>query len=230
MKEAQQILFERYLKSELSDSEKNNLESRLNSDSELKRDFEIYKEMNVFLEDKTSKGEALQVLRDVGGEERIPVRSNGFWWKATLGLFFILLLGFIINKVSKDNSEPSSYAELYMEPTWPVQRSGVSDSISISIAKYLQGDLNSATSELRALKTEDAHYWLAEIFAKEMVHDSVLKYASYKLSDITKRDKAYYLKIVALMMQGKHEKAKKIKGELPSDFNRWYLDRLKPNK
>ena len=226
MKEARQILFQNYLSDGLTSDEKKRFESQLASDSVFRMEFELYKEMNVFLEDRKDKGSALEVLREVGGEVKAPQRNLGLLWKAALGLLLITLVGFLIIKFNKDNSEPPAYAQLYVEPTWPIERSDAKDSISIAVAKYLHGDLASATKELRVMQTEDSHYWLTEIYAKEMVHDSVVKYASLNYQDKILREKCIYLKIISLWYSNRSDTAKSLIKNLPENYNDWYFNRL----
>lgn len=224
MKEDLQILFEQYISGAMTSSEKTTFETRLKSDEGFRREFDLYKEMDGFLDDMEKKGAALGVLREVGEEVKAPKGNDGILWKVALGLLFMILIGLLITIFSREDSVPRSYAEFYVEPTWPIERSDTKDSISMAIAKYLNGDINSATKELRLMQTEDSQYWLAEIYAKEMMHDSVLLYLPSSFKEKVRRDRNNYLRIISNYNLGAQPKVLELLSKLPLDTDKYYTD------
>jgi predicted Zn-dependent protease len=63
MKEKQYLTFEKYIDQELNKEEKNAFEAKLNSDSELQKEFEIYKSLNSSLDTKFKNEESEIALR-----------------------------------------------------------------------------------------------------------------------------------------------------------------------
>jgi len=70
MKASDQKIFRDYLSGKLSGTSLTNFELQLKQDTQFKSDFELYKSLEGFVEEKVSKEEALEILRDVGREER----------------------------------------------------------------------------------------------------------------------------------------------------------------
>lgn len=235
MKETDIILFEYYLSDQMSREERVAFEARLASDVEMKADYDLYKSMDGYVESTAEKGAALDVLREIGREKRSDelndsgrlqeeknktIITRKKWKWVFVGIALLVVSIFYLSNTSH---ETPTYAELYVEPSWPIERSGDRDNIAEAIAIYLSGDYRKASRLLSAINTDDSRYWLAEIHAKEMAGDSVLKYLPINLDDKIRRDRANYLKIIALVGQGKEEEAKRVVAALPLDTDEWYL-------
>ena len=230
MKKAAQDLYRQYSAGELSGDALLAFEEQLKHDVVFREDFELYKGMESFVEERAKKGAALEVLRGVGRERtnnvvlQQPEEKSGLakWIYLLVALGLGVLATYVFTKNTIEN--PISYAELYVEPTWPIVRSGNDDAISMAIAKYLDGDMNSATEELRHLNSDESNYWLAEVYAKEMMHDSVLIYLPTNFKNKVRRDRTYYLKIVTNYKLGIDYKVMKLLTTLPSDTDTYYTD------
>ena len=146
----------------------------------------------------------------------------------------VLLLGVIFIEVRLSNHKNNAeitYANLYVEPTWPVTRSGEDqNSLSQAISSYLNGNREKALRKLKSLNTDESRYWVAEIYAKEMKMDSLLKYISDTNSeDKLIRDKALYLKIMAMLINNNLNEAESQLDTAPIDFDPWYRQKLLEN-
>lgn len=206
MKEANQIIFEKYLSGKMTATESAAMEVRLKGEPELRKEFELYKEMELFLVERHEKGDALAALREVGrerSEETIISTEVDSKHKTKLkylvAIILISLIGicYLLTIKSKEEAKNISYAQLYVEPAWPVVRSHQEDEISLAIAAYLQGNTSAAKDSLRAMDTDESRYWLAEIYAKEIVSDSTLKYLSPRIDGSLNKDRQLYLEIIS---------------------------------
>lgn len=123
MNEAQQILFEKYIKGELDSAEKASFESRLNSESGLKEDFELFKKMNAFTAEKSKNTKALHVLQEVHSAETQNIEDNiassvknemRFNFKRFLIIAAVLsgIAFFAYQKIIKVSDESVLYAEI----------------------------------------------------------------------------------------------------------------------
>lgn len=115
------ILFEAYLKQELSETEKIDFEKRLNSDSEFKSEFEEFKELYQVLENHFSpeREEFVTTLKETDAsfkyKEEKPSKSKLFklkpWHYAVAACFIIFVDLFFFGSGGKP-----SYADFYIQP------------------------------------------------------------------------------------------------------------------
>lgn len=172
MKEAQQILFDRYLSGSFSSTEKTDFESRLKSDGGLREEFELYQEMNVFLEDKKEKGSALEVLREVGRDDWNKAQRLK---KNNLALFVIpflfVALGiawFGYNKAQKTKRHRILLAEYEYPPNKGTR------SLEIASTK-----LDSAIHYFDLRRMEESEKLFLEILAEDSMHQEGNRYMGH---------------------------------------------------
>lgn len=230
MKATEQELFRKYLEGGMSLSERSALEERLANEAELRRDFELYKEIEGYVGERVEKGAALDVLQAVSKDYRVKSKgSTEAGRKSFLILAFssilLLLLGVFAQDYfrMKNRSTPVPFAELYEEPVWPVSRSGSIDEVSLAVTAYLGGNEKMAIEQLRKMKTMESQYWLAEIFAKEIKMDSVLKYLPEYLEKKISRDRCNYLRIISYYKIGNTAKCKELLQLLPENTDQYYM-------
>lgn len=243
MKAEDQILFRKYLAGELSSDELSAFEGRLSAEARFSQDFNLYKEMEGFVGEQVEKGAAMDVLREVGKEERGDTKSGvsskvegeGIvekemvvgrrrWIWLVLGLGMLGIAAYFL--IGFEDNETLQYVDVYVEPNWPVERSGDGSEISEAVAEYLSGNIDVATKTLKEINTSESNYWLAEIYAKKMVGDSVLKYLPLQHNDKLIKDRARYLKIITLMNLGYKQELKKAINSA-SDLDGFYLKKIK---
>jgi len=94
----------------------------------------------------------------------------------------MLVLWFVLRdqfNVPIDNNTNQTFASLYKEPIWPIKRTTSEDTIEIALSKYInEGNLSAAKSMLLDISSDKTagRYWIAEIYAKEGIWDSVEVY------------------------------------------------------
>ncbi len=119
MNEENQIIFERYLNNALTAEEETTFLARLEVDKTFKQDFELYKEMNGFLEEQVRHHDALDVLRDVHKEETsipelVPKRKT--YWVWALIVVALLILTFYGYSVIKQTQRVNKIMAMYEFP------------------------------------------------------------------------------------------------------------------
>jgi hypothetical protein len=232
MKQEIQELYRKYLDNELTESGRSAFENRLTTDTEFKNDFILFKEMEGFLQTKTKHGDALSILKDVGSEMKGAKTKSGRkkvnWWILAIVLVAMVVAWGAYQKLKIEKKVP--YAELITEPIWAIEKSGNNNRISNALSQYLSGNMLAATDTLKKIDSEESLYWLSEIYAKEILPDSALKYLPTPPSDKIRRDRINYLKIISLYESGDIEEAKRLYHEVRSDMDEYYLLLLSPLK
>ena len=211
-----------YIQNQLSPEDKLAFEAEMKVNPTLRSavdNYDLVKEISMgFLET-----EVREILNQTNDE---PKKSNNFrWiWVATI---LILLIAFAYYLISSDGKKESvKYADLYMDPAWPMNRSESTDTLSDAIKIALNGNTSSAVMMIKktSLPNDEKNRWIAEVFAKSGQADSTLFYLPASSDNKLIRDRINYLKIISLYRKGKKEEAKNLMEALPEDTDGRYLD------
>jgi len=223
-----QELYGRCLRGELSGNALDEFQNRLRTDIDFNNDFQLYKEMEGFVEERVENMEALLTIRDINRNHSkqkltVPKAKPKFlnWTSFMVAASFLLLVFF---------AQGISYSDLYEDPIWLVERGGVQTEISDAVTEYLKGEKELAIQKLDSINSSESNYWIAEIYAKEMVGDSVLKYMSLTNQNNTRRDRINFIKIITLYNMNRKEEAIQMILDLPPDTDPYYIERLSPLK
>lgn len=228
MKGEDQILFERFLTNDLKSEELTEFNRRLSLDSSFKAEFDIFKSMNQFIETKVKNEDALHNLRSTQTAYRQSLNSkkNSFLVPALIVFFLVSILAatfYYYNNNGEKESKPT-YAELYVEPTWPTTRNSNSEELSGIISEYFEEGINTTIiNQLLNSENNESAYWLAEILAREEMSDKLLPHLM-TMETVTpkRRDRINYLKVLAFFSEGYEQELKEFIQELPLDTDDYY--------
>jgi len=217
MQEGDQILFEKYFSGALNAEEQRSFEDRLASEPRFKEDYDLYTSMQGYLDDRVKHGKALENIRSVHSEQSVKRNSAA----ASL----LILAGAISFFLSKPASV--SYADLYIDPDWPLERSGgVNKFVRAAALRVDQAKYGEAIRILKNgdIDSSEKYYWISEVFAKQELADSVLHYLPKESLSHQRRDRVNYLNAIALFKSGKKEELRNFLDNLPNDTNKTYLE------
>lgn len=114
MKEADQILFERHLKNELSSDEQTSFDRRLKEETSFRSSFDLFKEMNNYLDDKSNHQTAINTLNEV--HQKATKKNKSFFYLSAF-LAAVALIAILYSvKTKKENTRSSRQLALYEFP------------------------------------------------------------------------------------------------------------------
>ena len=217
-----------YIKDQLSPEDKQAFEAKMTVNPTLRSavdNYDLLKEISMgFLE--TEVREILNQTNDA------PKKPNNYRW-IWVTTIIVLLIAFAYYLISSNGKKESvQYAELYIDPAWPIDRSESTDTLSDAIKIALNGNTSSAVMMIKktSLPNDEKNIWIAEVFAKSGHADSTLYYLPASSDIKLKRDRINYLKIISLYQKGKKEEAKNLMEALPDDTENIYIMILKKIK
>jgi len=237
MQEEEHILFEKYLLGDLTGSDLEAFEQRLGSDEGFKKDFAVYRDMQGYLEDKNKHADALKNIRSVSSERRVSIdkgtkegakqKPRWFYYVSTAATVLILcgILSYFIKP-----EKAVTYADVYIEPEWPIKRSGDGNKFLRGAAvQVVEENYTGAVNILKGsdLDGDERDYWVAEVFAKQGEADSVLYYLPDTFKTNERRDRQNYLKVIVLYKLNKQEELNKFISMVPENTRKEYLSIIK---
>ncbi|MBK7805084.1 MAG: hypothetical protein IPJ51_02105 [Saprospiraceae bacterium] len=209
-----------YIKDQLSPEDKQAFEAEMTVNPTLRSavdNYDLLKEISMgFLE--TEVREILNQTNDA------PKKPNNYRW-IWVTTIIVLLIAFAYYLISSNGKKESvQYADLYIDPAWPIDRSESTDTLSDAIKIALNGNTSSAVMMIKktSLPNDEKNIWIAEIFAKSGQADSTLLYLPPTSDDNMKRDRINYLKVISLYSLGKKEDVKKLIDALPENTDGRY--------
>jgi DNA-binding XRE family transcriptional regulator len=210
------LLLEKYIDNSLSKAEEVELDLLLKSDPHILSEFEKYKAARVL-------SEAILEHEIIGNLDRLKspkATANPYakYIAILVGVLFVSFLVYTWTKSSEPTTQPvekttnkAQYAQLFVEPAWPVER-GESDKLQSIMSTYLSGQTKEAIVQLEAEigRYPDSlalQYWMAEIFTKESMYAKTEKYLSRLIDQKYPSDRLPYLEILYLIQSGKEADA-----------------------
>ncbi len=192
----------------------------------------LAEEVNIQLQAKAASADLLELeLRSLLEQESnindSDQRENSKLWWIIGGLLLLTIVGLVFNQLRTITIEKPTYASLYTEPTWPIERSTENKSLSEGISQALSSDFRQGITTIHQSNTEAnlKYYWLAELFAQQQQPDSTLFYTSKVIGLANKRDRLNYLNILAHYHLNDYEQVQSLIDALPQDTDEWYLER-----
>lgn len=227
MDEKRIILFDTYLAGELSPTEKLSFEAELKNDSDLHKEFELYKEMNDFLDEKTSHAKALESISNVRKDfsNSQPKKTTSNWMYILFGLILFALAAYFFMSNNK-SSEPDFYAH-YEAPIWPNERGG-SNELEKGVQLFLNGNSQEGIEKLKEISDQSPinNYWIAEMYLAEENANGCLEYLM-KAGELSgKKGRVLFMKALAYYMKKDKASLDEIKNALPESLDDYYRNQI----
>lgn len=230
MNEDNQILYRRYLDNDLTEVEKSDFESRLESEGDFKQGFDIFKSMENFLDKKEALGGALDAARDYHREVRekdLGSGGNSKIRKLILGVIGTAAVMCAVYLITQNPSKEQVFEKVYAVAPWPSQR-GDNSSLAEATSNYQNNQKDIAFDSLynaSTISAQDKYYWLSEVYLLENQPDSVLKYIRF-VDDTSKRDRLFFLEALAYYQKDDISSLKDHLKNSPSNMHDFYQERL----
>lgn len=226
MNEERYIIFEQYLANELSAEEKINFEKQLAEDTELASAFEIFKELNLHLENKFGNEMELKAfkknLKSVSKEHFKAKKSKVLAfkpWQYTIAASVAVLVGLFVFQ----NINPSFDDYNNPEMATFIERGDVNENLKLAQDAFNTKNYKTAIpyfeGVLKVNKTPEIQYF----YAISLLEDNQFQKAESNLSElksgtsIYKTKAAWYLALSKLK-QKDYKSCKEILLTIPDDF------------
>lgn len=226
MNEERYIIFEQYLANELSAEEKINFEKQLAEDTELASAFEIFKELNLHLENKFGNEMELKAfkknLKSVSKEHFKAKKSKVVAfkpWQYTIAASVAVLVGLFVFQ----NINPSFDDYNNPEMATFIERGDVNENLKLAQDAFNTKNYKTAIpyfeGVLKVNKTPEIQYF----YAISLLEDNQFQKAESNLSElksgtsIYKTKAAWYLALSKLK-QKDYKSCKEILLTIPDDF------------
>ncbi|WP_235298099.1 hypothetical protein [Portibacter marinus] len=177
-----------YLDDELSESDKVKFQNDMKKDAILKDQYQ-----KALLAQKISKGLLEMEMREVLEQQKGGMSRQWIW--LGIAAFLLIFLGTILVWSMIDET-PSIYAMEYREPMWPGTRGGANELASILSEFRKGGDIQDHKLDIENiadLPENEKDLWIAEMFLKRGVYDSVSLYLPEFPSDHIKSDRVRWI-------------------------------------
>lgn len=146
----------------------------------------------------------------------------GIYLTAMVAIVALVTSGYMDASNREINQESVPFASLYQAPNWP---SNQEDS---KLARYvidysISGDPTKIDSLKSLLPSNEASYWLSEMYLQQSQADSVLKYLPDGPFNNARRDRANYLLIMGFYLKDESEKVVELLKVLPENTADTYV-------
>ena len=178
-------------------------------------------------------GENLGGNQEAGMHSTVVIRKteveskNTFIWKWLIAACIVGIIGWTGFELMESKNDNVLFADLVVPTIWDSRSSDDTNLIQNAINEYQSGNTDFAKSKLRNYNTNQANYWLGEIYFNEEKYDSVLIQIPTISEAFEKRDKINYLKIISLYALGEQDEMYQVIENLPPDTDQYYLNRYK---
>jgi predicted Zn-dependent protease len=226
MNEERYILFENYLSNELSAEEKINFEKQLAEDSEFASAFEIFKELNMHLENKFGNEQELKAfkknLKSISKDHfktKKPKVVAFKPWQYAIAASVAILVGLFVFQ----NINPSF--EDYNNPEMAtfIERGDVNENLKLAQDAFNAKNYKTAIPYFEAIlnstKTPEIQYF----YAVSLLEDNQFQKAETNLSELKSgnsiyKNKATWYLALSKLKQEDYKSCKEILLTIPEDF------------
>lgn len=212
-----------YIDHRLSPEERSAFEAACKENPELQKMLDHYttfKELGLGVIDEE--------VRRIAREEDIKLKHKFRYKLPLLLILIVLFLSGVYYVYHKQKTREASkiYASIYIDPAWPIQRGDTPDTLSDAIRLGLGGNIGVAKKMMpfTSLPDNEKQLWIAELFAKQQMADSVLIWLPEVSANPLQRDRIIYLKIISLYSLGKQEEVEQMLKKLPADTDKVYKE------
>lgn len=174
-------MFERYLNSELSETEKQTFEKRLQTDPSFHEEFEMYKEMMNYLDERVKNDKQLQSLNAVRKAESSHVKS----WKWIWIICALLVLAFCIFYGTRQYHQNKKFDRMMAEYVFPPNE-------SVRSVESASSKLDSAIWYFDIRDFEKSERLFLEILQEDSLNQQANRYMGHIMFAREKFDKSLF--------------------------------------
>ena len=226
MNEERYILFGQYLENELSEEEKTNFEKQLSGDPELASAFEIFKELNLHLENKFGNEQDLKAfkknLKSISKEHFKSKKSKVVAfkpWQYAIAASIAILVGLFVFQ----NINPSF--EDYNNPEMAtfVERGDVNENLKLAQDAFNAKNYKTAIPYFEMVLKEKKSPEIQYFYAISLLEDNQFQKAETNLSELKSgtsvyKNKAIWYLALSKLKQKDYDSCKAILLTIPDDF------------
>ena len=226
MNEERYILFGQYLENELSDEEKTNFEKQLSEDQEFASAFEIFKELNLHLENKFGNEKNLKAfkknLKSISKEHFKAKKSKVVAfkpWQYAIAASVAVLVGLFVFQ----NINPSFDDYNNPEMATFIERGDVNENLKLAQDAYNAKEYRTAIPLFELILKENKSPEIQYFYAVSLLEDNQFQKSETNLIElksgtyIYKNKAAWYLALSKLK-QKDYKSCKKILLTIPDDY------------
>lgn len=226
MNEERYLLFDQYLANEMSAEEKVTFEKQLSEDTELATAFEIFKELNLHLENKFGNEKDLKAfkknLKSISKEhfktKKTKVVAFKPWQYAIAASVAILVGLFVfqnINPSFDDYNNPEMAAF--------VERGYVNENLKLAQDAFNAKNYKAAIPHFEAILKESKSPEIQYFYAVSLLEDNQFQKAETNLSELKSgtsiyKNKATWYLALSKLKQEEYDSCKAILQTIPDDF------------
>ncbi|MBA4316804.1 MAG: hypothetical protein C0412_00235 [Flavobacterium sp.] len=226
MNEERYILFENYLSNELSAEEKTNFEKQLSEDPELASAFEVYKELNLHLENKFGNEQELKAfkknLKSISKEHfktKKPKVVAFKPWQYAIAASIVILVGLFVFQ----NINPSF--EDYNNPEMAtfIERGDVNENLKLAQDAFNSKKYKTAIPYFEAILKVNKSPEIQYFYSVSLLEDNQFQKAEANLSELKSgnsiyKNKATWYLALSKLKQKDYDSCKAILQTIPEDF------------
>ena len=226
MNDERYILFENYLSNELSAEEKTNFEKQLTEDSELASAFEIFKDLNLHLENKFGNQEELKAfkknLKSISKEHfktKKPKVVAFKPWQYAIAASVAILVGLFVFQ----NINPSFDDYNNPEMATFIERGDVNENLKLAQDAFNAKNYKTAITYFEAILKESKSPEIQYFYAVSLLETDQFQKAEINLSDLRYgnsiyKNKATWYLALSKLKQKDYKSCKNILLTIPDDF------------
>lgn len=226
MNEEHYILFENYLSNELSAEEKINFEKQLSEDTELATAFEIFKELNLHLENKFGNAKELKAfkknLKSISKEHfktKKPKVVSLKPWQYAIAASIAILVGLFVFQ----NINPSFDDYNNPEMATFVERGDVNENLKLAQDAFNDKNYKTAISHFEAVLKANKSPEIQYFYAISLLEDNQFQKAETNLAELKSgtsiyKNKAIWYLALSKLKQKDYDSCKEILQTIPDDY------------
>ncbi|MDD5149661.1 MAG: tetratricopeptide repeat protein [Flavobacterium sp.] len=227
MNEERYIVFSQYIENELSAEEKINFEKQLVEDQELASSFEIFKELNLHLENKFRNANELKAfrknLKSISKKHFKTKKSKVIdlkQWQFTIAASIVILFGLFF---LLQNKNPSFEDYNNPENAYFTERGDVNENLKLAQEAFNAKNYKAAISNfelvLNSTKSPEIQYF----YAVSLLEDNQFPKAETNLAELKSgtsiyKNKATWYLALSKLKQKEYKSCKEILLTIPDDY------------
>lgn len=226
MNEEHYILFSQYLENEMAEDEKINFEKQLTEDQELASTFEIFKELNLHLENKFGNETELKAfqenLKSISKEHFKTKKSKvvAFQpWQYAIAASVAVLIGLFFSQ----NINPSFDDYNNPEMATFIERGDVNENLKLAQDAFNAKNYKKAIPHFEDVLKVNKSHAIQYFYAISLLEDNQYQKAETNLSELKSgtsiyKNKAIWYLALSKLKQKDYDSCQKILLTIPDDF------------
>jgi hypothetical protein len=227
MNEELYILFENYLNNDLSESEKKDFENQLQNDSDIQEKFEIYKELNGYLETKFSS-ESVDFKKNLETISKENFTLNKVSkskvisfkpWQYAIAAMLILSFGMLIlnQNGSPEFNDYNQHENAYFTERGNVIKNLKQAQEAFNAKNYKEAIINFELVLKSYNRPEVEFFYAVSLLEENRLEECEIIFNKIKLGKSIYKDKATWYLALSSLKQKKYEDCKNYIKQLPID-------------